>query len=97
MKWLKNCSSRMTCPAQPSGTSADERWLILQSRKIDSICLVTKPSSTLPKLIGCSPELAALPDAVDAVSLGAEMPSLDGRDVGPDAVRDLGRVKTKVG
>jgi len=39
--------------------------------------------------VGRRPELAALPDAVDAVSLGAEMPSLDGRDVGPDAVRDI--------
>ena len=37
-----------------------------------------------------SPELAALPDAVDAVALGAEMPAADGGHVGPDAVRNLG-------
>ena len=39
----------------------------------------------------CSPELAALSDAVDAVSLGAEMPAADRGHVRPDAVRNLKR------
>ena len=51
---------------------------------------ITKPPSAFPKLVRCSPELAALSDAVDAVALGAEMPAADGGHVGPDAVRNLG-------
>ena len=56
-----------------------------------SSCTFTKPLSRFSKRISCSPELAALPDAVDAVSLGAEMPAADRGHVRPDAVRNLKR------
>ena len=54
-------------------------------------CTFTQPLGSFSNSIlsCCSPELAALSDAVDAVPLGAEMPAADRGHVGPDAVRNL--------